>query len=134
MNWTSFKSDLNVSRKKIKTNIQNLSLNSSFDTLSKWHDPHISCKTFPDYQEVCTTVPLLSQNLLSLILKIWIRRQAKSQHDAFVLLDVDFDIFCPKSGHKILLWAARFIFILPKWKQRLMHTFWLSDESQRWFF
>ena len=30
---------------KIKTNIQNLTLNSSFDALSKWHDPDISkCK------------------------------------------------------------------------------------------
>ena len=26
--------------KKIKTNIQNLTLNWSFDALSKWHDPH----------------------------------------------------------------------------------------------
>ena len=28
--------------KKIKTNIQNSTLNSSFDALSKWHDPDIS--------------------------------------------------------------------------------------------
>ena len=27
--------------KKIKTNIQNSTLNSLFDALSKWHDPHI---------------------------------------------------------------------------------------------
>ena len=41
MNWTSVRSDFNVSWKKIKTNIQNSILKSSFDALSKWHDPHI---------------------------------------------------------------------------------------------
>ena len=41
MNWTFFRSDFNVGRKKIKTNIPNLTLNSSFNALSKWGDPHI---------------------------------------------------------------------------------------------
>ena len=31
--------------KKIKTNIQNSTLNSLFDDLSKWHDPHIRMST-----------------------------------------------------------------------------------------
>ena len=44
MNWTSFRSDFNVSWKKSKQNIQNSTINSLFDTLSKWHDPHISQK------------------------------------------------------------------------------------------
>ena len=41
MNWTSFRSDFNVGWKKIKTNIQNSTLNSSFAALLKWHDAHI---------------------------------------------------------------------------------------------
>ena len=41
VNWTSFSSDFNVGWKQIKTNIQNSTLNSSFASLSKRHDPHI---------------------------------------------------------------------------------------------
>ena len=37
----SFTSDFDVSWKNIKTNIQNSTLNLSFDALLKWHDPHI---------------------------------------------------------------------------------------------
>ena len=40
MNWTSFRPDSNVDWKKQKKTIQNLTLDSSFATLSKWHDPH----------------------------------------------------------------------------------------------
>ena len=46
MNWTSFRSDFNVGWKKIKTNIQNLTLNSSCDALSKWYDSHITPQKF----------------------------------------------------------------------------------------
>ena len=43
MNWTSFTSDFNVGwQNNQKTNIQNSRLDSSFDALSKWHDPDIS--------------------------------------------------------------------------------------------
>ena len=42
VNWTSFRSDFNVGWKKIKTNIQNSTLNLSLDALLKWHDPHIT--------------------------------------------------------------------------------------------
>ena len=38
--WTSFRSDIYVGWKKIKTSIQNLKINSSLDALLKWHDPH----------------------------------------------------------------------------------------------
>ena len=38
VNFYSFRSDFNVGWKKIKTNIQNSTINLSFDALSKWHD------------------------------------------------------------------------------------------------
>ena len=40
--WVGLLSDLILmsAEKKIKTNIQNLTLNSLFDVMSKWHDPH----------------------------------------------------------------------------------------------
>ena len=51
-NWTSFRSDFSVGWKKIKSNIQNLTLNSSFDALSKWHDLHIN---LPNYHMVLSS-------------------------------------------------------------------------------
>ena len=43
--WIGLLSDLiSMSARKIKIKIQNSTLNWSFDTLSKWHDPHIRKK------------------------------------------------------------------------------------------
>ena len=44
LNWTFFRSNFNVSWTKIKTNIQYLTLKSSFDALSNWNDPHLNPK------------------------------------------------------------------------------------------
>jgi hypothetical protein len=52
VNWTSFRSDFNVGWKKIKANIQNSTLNSSFDALSKWHDRHIYRNTYCSTQGI----------------------------------------------------------------------------------
>ena len=46
VNWTSFKFDFNVGWKTIKTNIQHLTLNSSFAALLKWYDPYIRGQKF----------------------------------------------------------------------------------------
>ena len=44
VNWTFFRSDFNVGWKRIKTNIQNSTLNLSFHALLKWHDLHTKQK------------------------------------------------------------------------------------------